>query len=120
MNSIKRSENTNLTHQSDKKGHNSSHFHMIITHFADYNNYACGQIKKSYTVHTSWLSLLRTSHPNLRKKKKTSTLTLKKSKNKTGSSEYMISDYYRILDLLDHVQLVGVSSVASAHPTRLD
>lgn len=32
----------------------------------------------------------------------------------------MISDYYRILDLLDHVQLVGVSSVASAHPTRLD
>lgn len=42
-----------------------------------------------YIVHTSWLSLLRTSPPNLKKnKKKTSTLTLKKSvKNKTGSSE---------------------------------
>lgn len=68
-----------------------------------------------YIVHTSWLSLLRTSHPKLKnKQKKTIYSNIKKVKE---SSEYMISDYYRILDLSEHVQLVAVSS---AHPTHLD
>lgn len=64
-----------------------------------------------YIVHTSWLSLLITSHPNLKIKNSYSNILKRAIKNKMRSSEYMISDYYRILYLSDDVQLVDMLQV---------
>lgn len=73
------------------------------------------KFRNGWFIYSTYILVVSTENLTPKVKKKQNIYSnIKKVKE---SSEYMISDYYRILDLSEHVQLVAVSS---AHPTHLD
>lgn len=74
------------------------------------------KLRNGWFIYSTYILVVSTENltPKEKKQKQNIYSNIKKVKE---SSEYMISDYYRILDLSEHVQLVSVSS---AHPTHLD